>query len=343
MPRCKVRECTIAIDGRCLEGRQGNCPNLLPDDEKEVVSPPPLELPGLSDSRTPPVSPTTPLWSGAPLEIVEAREFTENARTMVVALAGMIECGKTSLLARIHQLFQSGPVAGYDFAGSRTLFRFEEINWLATVESGVGTPKMEHSSQQYDNSFLHMRVRSKSAVTEPIDLLMNDISGETYPEVIIAQSACEHLLCLQRADHLAVLVDGAAIADRDLRHDHCAKAANFVQRLLQVGRIGSETALHLIITKLDELKKDGEQAENLQAAADLENDFDQFGSRIARIYKWRLAARPMDGSLPTEDVIADLFAAWVGSSYRYQRFPVPPLDPACIGRDYSRFGAEVGY
>jgi hypothetical protein len=255
----------------------------------------------------------------------------------------MIECGKTSLLARIHQLFQSGPVAGYDFAGSRTLFRFEEINWLATVESGVGTPKMEHSSQQYDNSFLHMRVRSKSAVTEPIDLLMNDISGETYPEVIIAQSACEHLLCLQRADHLAVLVDGAAIADRDLRHDHCAKAANFVQRLLQVGRIGSETALHLIITKLDELKKDGEQAENLQAAADLENDFDQFGSRVARIYKWRLAARPMDGSLPTEDVIADLFAAWVGSSYRYQRFPVPPLDPACIGRDFSRFGAEVGY
>jgi hypothetical protein len=254
----------------------------------------------------------------------------------------MIECGKTSLLARIHQLFQGGPVAGYDFAGSRTLFRFEELNWLATVESGVGKPKMAHSSQRYDNSFLHLRVRSKNAVAEQIDLLMNDISGETYPEVIIAQSASEHLLCLQRADHLAVLVDGAAIADRDLRHDHCTKAANFVQRLLQVGRIGSETALHLIITKLDELHKHDRQAENLQAAADLEHDFEeQFGSRVAHIHKWRVAARPMDGSLPTESVIADLFATWAGSSYRYKYLSIPPPDPAYIGRDFSRFGAEV--
>jgi hypothetical protein len=254
----------------------------------------------------------------------------------------MTECGKTSLLARIHQLFQNGPVSGYYFAGSRTLFRFEELNWFATVESGVGAPKMEHSSQQYDNSFLHVRVRARDATAEHIDILLNDISGETYPEVIVSQAACEHLLCLQRADHVAVLVDGAAIANRDRRHDHCTKAGNFVQRLLQVGQIGKETILHLVITKLDELNKDGRQAENLEAAFDLENDFsDQFGNCVAHIHKWRLAARPLDGSLPTEDIIGNLFATWVRSSCRYKYSPSAPMARTSIGRDFSRFGAEA--
>lgn len=38
--------------------------------------------------------------------------------TSVVLFAGTSECGKTTLLAALHLLFQSGPFAGYNFAGS---------------------------------------------------------------------------------------------------------------------------------------------------------------------------------------------------------------------------------
>jgi hypothetical protein len=226
MARCKLADCTIAADGRCLEARKENCPNLIATDSSDDAASTFSAQPEEQGSGAYPA--TEDLYSGLPLEIQEAREFSSRGRAVVVALAGMTECGKTSLIARLHQQFQGGPVGGFDFAGSRTLFRFEEMNWRATVESGAGLPTMEKSSRQYDNSLLHFTVRRQTGDAAPVDLLLNDISGETYPEAIISESVCEGLLCLSRADHLAVLVDGAAIADRSRRHDHCAKAKNFV-------------------------------------------------------------------------------------------------------------------
>jgi hypothetical protein len=338
MVRCKLTNCTIAEDSRCLEGRGVGCPNLLTDDSITAAGTPVPEVDG-SDRSAFQYPPTELLYSGLPLEIAEAREFSLRARAIVVALAGMRESGKTSLLARLHQLFQAGPVGGYDFAGSRTLLRFEELNWLATVESGVCTPTMARSSRQYDNTFLHLTVRQRFEDAEPVDLLLNDISGETFPEVIAAESVSEQLVCLRRADHVVLVVDGAAIANRNLRHDHCAKAKNFVQRVLQTGQIGKQTVLHLIITKLDALLKQGDASENDEAAERLETEFDsEFRTRVAKIYSWRIAARPLDGSMPTETIIAKLFATWAESTHRYTKHL--PVDPASaeFARDFCRFG-----
>jgi hypothetical protein len=293
----------------------------------------------VSASVATPYPPSESLYSGLPLEIAEAREFSGRSRAIVVALAGMKESGKTSLIARVHQQFQAGPVAGYDFAGSRTLWQFENLNWLATVESGVVSPTMERSSRQYDNSFLHFTVRQPVSRAEPIDLLVNDISGETFPEAITTESVCQQLLCLRRADHLALVVDGAAIADRSFRHDHCAKAKNFVQRVLQTGQIGKQTVLHLIISKLDELLKKEHASENDEAATRLESEFNsQFKNRVAKVYTWRLAARPLDGSMPTESTIAELFGVWVGSTLRYPGILRYDSASADCARDFCRFG-----
>jgi len=284
---------------------------------------------------------TEKLYSGLPLEITEAREFTRKARAVVVALAGMKESGKTSLLARLHQQFQAGPVGGYDFAGSRTLPRFEELNWLATIESGVNSPKMERSSRQFDNSFLHFTVRKQKGETAPIDVLLNDISGETFPEAIAAESVCEQLLGLRRADHLAVLVDGESISNRNLRHDHCAKVKNFIQRVLQTGQIGKQTVLHLVISKLDALTKAGQQAESTAAVKKLEADFRLlFEKQVATIHYWQLAARPLDGSMPTEEIIAKLFATWVESTYRHTNFSTNSHITRSPARDFCRFGEQ---
>jgi hypothetical protein len=146
-----------------------------------------------------------------PLDVEEARSFARRGPCMVVALAGMPECGKTSLLARLHQLFQAGPVAGFEFAGSRSLPHFEELNWLATLESGVPAPTMPRSSSQFDNSFIHLAVRSIDNHTR-MELLLNDITGETFEKAVASQPECEKLIALARADHLVVVVDGGALA-----------------------------------------------------------------------------------------------------------------------------------
>ena len=153
MPSCKLKDCTVARGGRCLEGLGATCPNLIPG--------PSLEVSPITAEIIEPAQPEyEPLPGTTPLDLAEARIFSRRGPCQVVALIGPKDCGKTSLLARLHQLFQAGSVPGFDFAGSRSLPYFEELNWLASVESGVSLPTMKRSSSLFDNSFLHIAVRS---------------------------------------------------------------------------------------------------------------------------------------------------------------------------------------
>ena len=251
---------------------------------------------------------------------------------MVVALAGMPDSGKTSLLARLHQLFQAGTLTGFDFAGSRSLPRFEELNWRATLESGVSRPDMLHSSAQFDNSFLHLAVRPTGGGAR-VDVLLNDIAGETFKTAIEVQSACEKLVALARADHLVALVDGEALADADLRYLHLNQVCDFLQRVAQGEQCGGRTALHLVVSKLDRLSGNTAEVEKLEATVSR-----QFLGKFGSINFWRIAARPMDGSLPTNQPICELFAKWVTTTYRYPVPAMPSFDRAAWARDFCQHG-----
>lgn len=329
MPACKIPNCPVAIDGRCLEGNGAECPNLLPE------SPTPNQLEHEVETAPAHVEAERiflPLPGGTPLEIKDARSFSRRDRAVVVALVGMRECGKTTLLARLHQLFLSSPLAGYDFAGSRTLPQLEELNWLATVESRAPQPMMPRTSSQFDNSFIHISVRPTVGGSR-VDLLLNDISGETFNAAISSQSACDRLLALARADHVVTLVDGSALADSTLRNLQVSHVADFLQRVIQSGQCGRHTSLHLVVSKLDKLK--GHKSASDSALATLTKRFEgDFGS----IAKWEIAARPMDGSHPTVEPIGKLFGTWVQTTFRYPS-PVIKTPPRHFwDRDFCRFG-----
>jgi hypothetical protein len=328
MPHCKLPECPVAKDGRCLEGRAESCPNLIATSEaaqQEVLSP-------TAPEKGKPERAFEPLPGRAPLEIEEARYFSKRGRAVVIALAGMPDSGKTSLLARLHQLFQSGTLTGFDFAGSRSLPRFEELNWRATFESRVARPDMLHSSAQFDNSFLHLVVRPVGG-GERVDILLNDIAGETFKTAIEVQSACEKLLALARADHLVALVDGEALADPDLRYLHLNQVCDFLQRVTQGAQCGCQTALHLVVSKLDRLNGNTAVVDNLEAAV-----FKQFHGKFGSLNFSRIAARPMDGSHPTNKAICELFSKWVTTTHRYPAPIIPSSDRAGWARDFCQYG-----
>jgi hypothetical protein len=314
-----------------LEGRGSECPNLLPDKEIGETAQVQVGLVGGEVAGLPEPE-FLPLHSGVPLDMIEAREIARRGRAVVLVLVGMHECGKTSLIARLHQLFQGGPIGDLSFAGSRTLLRFEELNWKATVESGQAAPGMERTSAQFDNSFLHLRVRDETE-RKRIDLLINDVSGETFRQAVATQAVCESLLALRRADHLAVLLDCSAIAKATLRHAHVAKARDFVQRVVQHGQVGMHTALHLVFSKWDELK-------GAVAVVDkVEEEFQKaFSNKVGSLNQWRIAARPTDSSLPTADVIGQLFSTWVKTSHQYPDSVLPPDSRYSYARDFCRFG-----
>lgn len=328
MFHCKLPDCPIAKNGRCLEGQGTDCPNLLADDNLDATatvaaSPKPVATAGIA------------LYSGNPLALKDAREFTGRGRAIVVGLVGLIESGKTSLLARLHRQFLAGSVSGYRFVGSKTLLRFEELNWNATIDSGVNAPKMDRSSRHWDNSFLHYTVRPQHTNDEITDVLMNDISGETVQDAVGTQKTCNQLLGLARADHVVVVADGGALADFAVCHDHAGKLRDFVQRILQSGQIGKQTVLHLVVSKQDLLK--GRE----DAAVRLEADFQRlFSGQVGGLHYWRVAARPCDGTQPTEAEIAKMFAQWVSTSLRYPPMDFSTLPTVDWPRDFCRFGAS---
>jgi hypothetical protein len=99
--------------------------------------------------------------------------------------------------------------------------------------------------------------------------------------------------------------------------------------------------LHLVVTKRDELLKEAHAIESLEAAKRLEDEFRaRFTGSVGWVSCWQLAARPLDGTMPTEEVVAALFAAWVSSTRRYEPVQLPVLSLQAGARDFCRFKAQ---
>jgi hypothetical protein len=328
MPSCSLPECPFTKDGRCLEGKGDACPNLIvasdeaqsTDDQKEV------------STLTAGVS----LHSGGILSIDEAREVSCARRAKIVAILGMKDSGKTSLIARIHRMFLEGSMPCFRFGGSRTLLDLEKINWLAMLESGSSSPDSERTSLQSRNSLLHWTIHHR---LESVgwDILVNDVSGEAFPFLAARQEECEQLRVIRSASHVVVIVDGGVMSRRELRDDHKLKILNVCRRLLQSGQIGKHTELHCVTTKMDIVASGAGGSTTLQAISDLESSLaTQCNNSLSHFKSWRIAARPRDGGLPTEEAIGDLFCSWTATPSDGQALPSQNM--VRCQRDFCRFG-----
>src|SRR5438552_2319796 len=92
------------------------------------------------DGRADDPSTLLDLPHGKGLKAPDTTTITKRALTSVVLFAGTASCGKTTLLATLHLLFQQGPFAGYNFAGSDTLVGFEDRVSLTRTSSGRSAP-----------------------------------------------------------------------------------------------------------------------------------------------------------------------------------------------------------
>lgn len=325
MAQCKKANCSFANTGKCMEGLGTECPNLIKEEAKVDA---PVELPPAKPDKV-------ELYSGEPLLLDEARVLSRANETIVVAMVGLADSGKTSLIARLHQMFLSGPIAEYSFSGSRTLLRFEELNWKATLESGVDSPEMERSSRQFDNTFLHLQVRNDEVPdSEVTNVLINDVCGETVSEAIANEPTCKELVSLKRADHVVLVADGRALSEPMSHFDHTTKLKNFVERILQTKQLGSHSVLHVVFGKKDLLKSSDDTVHQVRELFEK-----QFSQLVGQMRFWEIAARPFDGSPPTCNEIGALFKSWILSSFQDQlteskigKTKKPNRDYCCFGR-----------
>src|SRR6266536_4888663 len=99
MPKCSQPKCRIADTGVCLEGHKQGCPHLLPDD--------PGTAPREDKDDTPTPKPRR-FHTGEKLTVPEASRILNDRSVRVVLCAGAQWSGKTTLLARLGEMFRDG-------------------------------------------------------------------------------------------------------------------------------------------------------------------------------------------------------------------------------------------
>lgn len=277
------------------EGRQGG------DDKPDLEEP----LAGIS------------LFSGTDMSAEQARDIMAGSLCRVVVVAGMPDSGKTTLLATLYELFQSGPFAGYHFAGSRTQLGFDERCHRGRTASHRAEEDMERTLPGAVG-YLHVALR-KTSGDQPIrHVLFTDISGETFrDEVRNSASATQALEVLRRADHFVLLIDAAELANPARRQRAVADSRMVLESCVQEGMIGPRTHVEVAYARWD-LVPVTETAEGGRLAVFLarvvEPSLSVVEGRVASLTVAPMAARPTSGDLPLGYGVEKLLQAWVERS-----------------------------
>lgn len=235
------------------------------------------------------------LPAGTELVEHEAAALQRAVATRLIVIAGPAECGKTTLLISVYELFQWRRVCDYLFAGCRTLPAFERRCFDSRIASERSTPETRRTRyEDNDVRYLHLAIAHESALNEHIDLLFTDLSGETFDGAKDSTFACQQLTFLQRAAHFVALLDGQKFIDPAKRWAAVQEIQLLLRSCLDSGMIGKHNFVEVMVTKYDYFEIAADRAEVETAFTNVESEFrTRFENRVGQLRFSRTAARPV--------------------------------------------------
>lgn len=334
---CPQDGCTVAIDGRCLEGfTPDECPHYQAADAWTDAD---ETLPALAESPAEDDAGSVSFYPGDYLTEATARVVTRRSLTRVILLAGEPDSGKTTLLASLNDAFQKGPFAGYVFAGSLTLPGLERVCHKARLQSGRTRADTERTTPTEETRFLHLGVRSRETGRPAQHLLLADISGERFELVKNSTQEAAKLHILERADHVVLLLDGERLADPTQRHRAKSNAILLLRSCLDAGMLRPRSLVDVVFSKWDLVEQHAEVEQAKAFITRTRQDMEErFRSRVGRLRFFELAARPEpESSLTPGYGLDEMFTSWVEESplLRAERIDAPVL--SVRNREFARF------
>jgi hypothetical protein len=334
MPTCSQPNCPIVTTGVCLEGHTQECPYLVADKADPSVQVIETTL-GNPEPYPPEVY---QFHSGEKLTGSEASRMLNALPARVVLCAGAQSAGKTTLLAKIGELFRAGSFKNFRFAGSKTLCAFERASWLATISSGAENPDTTRSYRVEKDTFYHLQVKRLGSLEHRFDVLISDLPGELFPEILANKEICEEQLALSRADHLVLFVDCASMIDSAKRHDERDSILSFLDQVLECKHEPDLLFVAIVFSRWDYVLTHQNQDSCDRNCSSLEAELrDRFSTAFCGLRFFRIAARPK-GMKPTDMEIQEFF------NHLLEAIPMPPV-PKTFGvsrpaRDFCAFGMK---
>ena len=326
---CRVENCPVASTGACLEAFSPpeECPNYLSDiSDEEGQRPEPVEV----EAVEPDGPSMESLPDGESLTGTSLAQVTYRTPCTLLVIAGPVGSGKTTLLVGLYEAFHRGPFASFNFAGSQTLRAFEERCHLSRITSGKAEADTARTPRAQALPFLHLALRKGEAQH---DLLLSDLSGEAFDDVVNSLDSARGLMELRRADHFLIMLDGARLINPTQRQGHLRDVRTALRSLIQEGTLRPPTVIHLAVSKWDQVVREPNHAQLIErGVTQLHTQLNPF-----KVVQHKVAARSKPGSTVVDGYgLDELLRSVVGR--RGVRRSVFETDKPDAGREYLRYG-----
>lgn len=326
---CAQPGCQVAVSGKCLEGHvpSESCPHFGGEasaDSNSISSADSIEF--------------VDLPSGEALTSEQAAEVARDELTKVVVVAGPVDSGKTTILTSLFELFLEAPVSNFEFRGSRTLVGFERRCHDGRAQSGRSVAQTPHTSRREGVVFLHLGLSSgESGLRQQSSLLITDISGELFKQIRDSSESARGLMCLKRADHLCLALDGEKLVDAATRQVARNDCRSTLRSIVEAKVLPAACTIDVAITKWDVVVSAMQQDEALnlfieETRALLSRTAVEQGS----VRFFEVAARPTSKALPFAHGVPTLLRAWVRDDVVLTHSPLPVIRHA-QEREMARF------
>ncbi|MDR3457129.1 MAG: hypothetical protein P4N60_06755 [Verrucomicrobiae bacterium] len=282
----------------------------------------------------PPVAPALPeligLPGGAVLSEMQAQSMAMDRPVRLVVTAGAVDCGKTTLLSIVYELFQTGPVSPILFAGCDTFPAFEQRCHLSRADSE--NDEAQTSRTPYDGphpEYIHLKIQDGVDSDVHTDFLFTDVSGEMFEYARNSTDECKRLTFLLRAAHLVVFLDCEKAMQPGKRWGMVQDAKSLLQSCLDSEMLSPACFVTVVWAKCDffEAAKDKPAVEAFVTG--VQEDFQTtFGNRIPNFKFHRCAARPT--RFPNMKMgfgVRELLSDWIKKSPQGKPLQLePPTD-----------------
>lgn len=201
-------------------------------------------------------------WSGSALGLADLTNLVPRGRSILVAVLGAHDAGKTTLLLGNYlQLLKGGMLANANFSGSRTLGAWESLaSWVRFDDAARSPSFPPHTPRGTDRvpGLLHLALRNSN--NELRDVLLADAPGEWFTRWSIQEDASEAegaRWLVHHADAFLILADCERLCGEGR-----GSARNSIRQLIE--RLGSHVSKRP--TTLVWAKNDLEPPEGIQNA-----------------------------------------------------------------------------
>lgn len=212
------------------------------------------------------------LHLGEALSIDETYSITAKDKTKLIILAGPSECGKTTLITTIYQLFHKAPINKLYFAGSQTIKGFEQRAYHTRTNSGMNIPNTQRTRIGSIDSFLHLKLWNSSSLLKHTFLLA-DFSGEDFKNARSnVEMMKEDFSIIRRADFLVIIIDGNAITQKDKRYSAVQITQDLLRTIKNADILKNNTKICFVFSKNDIVKMRCDEDPSLRRFIDKTQD-----------------------------------------------------------------------